>query len=156
MRHEVTRLKSMHEAWQGCAETLLLYFRCITGNCSIVLMHLKDKNVTSIYFKGGTLLAKGYANFYRLSEDLDFGISISPLATRQQRSKLAKPLKEVINSIVTELPFLRIKIPLTGSNKSRQYNCELLIDRNRTSRRSCIPTCFSRVKHPIKRSYQKH
>lgn len=106
--------------------------------CSIILLYLKEKDISSIYFKGGTLLAKGYANFYRLSEDLDFGISISPLATRQQRREVAKPLKGIINSINTELPFLRIKTPLTGSNESRQYNCELLYDSNFSNRQGRI------------------
>ena len=40
-----------------------------------------------LVFKGGTCLAKVHSGFYRLSEDLDFAISMPLNASRAQRSK---------------------------------------------------------------------
>ena len=52
--------------------------------CTLVLEHLAG--VEGLVFKGGTCLAKVHTSFYRLSEDLDFVISMSTEATRRQRS----------------------------------------------------------------------
>lgn len=76
-------------------------------------------------FKGGTLLAKGHADFYRLSEDLDFSIPISPNATRKERSDKIKIIKNHLNEICNHLTMFTITKSLTGSNESRQYNMEL-------------------------------
>jgi len=53
-------------------------------------------------FKGGTCLAKVYAEFYRLSEDMDFMISTPIQAKRAERSKQAATLKQAM----AELPRL--------------------------------------------------
>ena len=44
--------------------------------CSLILQYLFGRE-TSLVFKGGTCLSKIYADFYRLSEDLDFVISVN-------------------------------------------------------------------------------
>ncbi len=44
--------------------------------CSVLLNHIFKKLGALLVFKGGTCLAKVYAGFYRLSEDLDFMIPI--------------------------------------------------------------------------------
>ena len=44
--------------------------------CTIILQYLFDNQEHDMVFKGGTLLSKVHTNFYRLSEDLDFSISI--------------------------------------------------------------------------------
>ncbi len=67
--------------------------------CSLVLMYLYQERDFELTFKGGTLLAKVYAGFYRLSEDLDFSFSISPEAKRKERSNKIKPYKSVVNDI---------------------------------------------------------
>jgi predicted nucleotidyltransferase component of viral defense system len=55
--------------------------------CTVVLACLAG--VEGLVFKGGTCLAKVYADFYRLSEDLDFVISTPVSTTRGQRSASA-------------------------------------------------------------------
>jgi len=92
--------------------------------CSMVLMFLSQDHKLPLCFKGGTLLAKVHAGFYRLSEDLDFSISTPVQSKRKDRSVLAKPCKLAINNIPKYLPFELAK-PLAGTNESRQYNAEL-------------------------------
>ncbi len=41
--------------------------------CSLVLQDLEDHFHLGLVFKGGTCLSKVHLDFYRLSEDLDFG-----------------------------------------------------------------------------------
>lgn len=91
--------------------------------CSMVLLFLYNHHKLPICFKGGTLLAKVHAGFYRLSEDLDFSIAISRDAKRNERSELVKPCKVAIDEIPKYLPLILDK-PLSGSNESRQYNAE--------------------------------
>lgn len=93
--------------------------------CSLILMHLYDDKNCPLVFKGGTLLAKVHTGFYRLSEDLDFTIPISPTATRKQRSNAIKPIKEKLEKINERLPIFNINNSLSGSNESRQYNMVL-------------------------------
>ena len=45
--------------------------------CSLCLQTI-FKEQTNLIFKGGTLLNKVHCGFYRLSEDLDFLVSIPP------------------------------------------------------------------------------
>ncbi len=96
--------------------------------CSLLLMYLYQNREIPIVFKGGTLLAKVHAGFYRMSEDLDFTIPMSPDVKRKERSACVKPLKEVINSISKDFEFFTINKSLTGSNASRQYNAEIIYD----------------------------
>jgi len=93
--------------------------------CSLILRQLYSEN-RSIVFKGGTLLNKVHAGFYRLSEDLDFTISTSHDAKRSERSKSAAPLKNFIGMLPKHILGLRVVQPLTGSNESVQYNAEIL------------------------------
>ena len=46
-----------------------------------------------LVFKGGTCLSKVYADFYRLSEDLDLVVPVPIDARRSARSELAAPLE---------------------------------------------------------------
>jgi predicted nucleotidyltransferase component of viral defense system len=56
--------------------------------CTLVLQHLCTSDAT-LTFKGGTCLAKIHAGFYRLSEDLDFSISMpTDSASRSSASSL--------------------------------------------------------------------
>ena len=57
--------------------------------CSLVLRSLSSVN-SDLVFKGGTLLNKVHAGFYRLSEDLDFTISMLGEETRGDRSNAAQ------------------------------------------------------------------
>jgi predicted nucleotidyltransferase component of viral defense system len=88
--------------------------------CTVLLDYFAGK-VPGLVFKGGTCLAKVHADFFRLSEDLDFVIPVSLTASRGERQKLAAPVKEVFGSLPRELPCFSFKTHLTGANKSTQY-----------------------------------
>jgi hypothetical protein len=73
-------------------------------------------------FKGGTCLAKVHGDFYRLSEDLDFGISTPLNASRKERSRRGSRLVPLVRDIPGHLPGFQIVAPLRGANESTQYN----------------------------------
>lgn len=89
--------------------------------CTLLLEYLAGAS-RELVFKGGTCLAKVHANFYRLSEDLDFVIPTPAAALRSERSQRAKSLKEAVAAISKRLPIFRLIEPLTGANSSTQYN----------------------------------
>lgn len=88
--------------------------------CSLLLGHLAGGDY-GIVFKGGTCLAKVHADFYRLSEDMDYVVPMAPDASRSQRSRRAAPLKTAILDLSKGLPCFRVVEPLTGANSSLQY-----------------------------------
>jgi predicted nucleotidyltransferase component of viral defense system len=88
--------------------------------CTLLLDYLAAANA-SLAFKGGTCLAKVYAEFYRLSEDLDFVIPTPADAARAQRRTAATRLKEAFGRIEADLKPFRIIEPLRGANNSTQY-----------------------------------
>lgn len=92
--------------------------------CTTVLEILTQAH-DDLVFKGGTCLAKVYADFYRMSEDLDFVIPMAVGAPRSARSARAKSLKEIIRALPGQLPFVRVIEPLTGANSSTQYNATI-------------------------------
>ena len=57
--------------------------------CSLLLQDLWALFEQGLVFKGGTCLSKVHAEFFRLSEDLDFSISVRPDATKSQRREAA-------------------------------------------------------------------
>ena len=83
-------LKSFKDAIQYTEQQTGFSGRLIEKDyyCSVILS-LLDAESPEIFFKGGTLLNKVHAGFYRLSEDLDFTISVSHEAKRSERSKVA-------------------------------------------------------------------
>ncbi len=87
---------------------------------SFILEYITSHS-SELTFKGGTCLSKVYVEFYRLSEDLDFSISISPDASRTARSKKIAPAKKHINKIAEKLKDIEIETELTGHNESTQY-----------------------------------
>lgn len=74
-----------------------------------------------LVFKGGTCITKVHADFYRLSEDLDFVIPVSVTSTRSQRSNLAAGVKKAVAQLPERLPGVRLVNPLQGANNSTQY-----------------------------------
>ena len=88
--------------------------------CSVLLEILASAS-EALVFKGGTCLAKVYAEFYRLSEDLDFVIPTPIQAKRPERSKQAVGLKQVMAELPRLLPAFHMIQPLTGANNSTQY-----------------------------------
>lgn len=89
--------------------------------CTLLLEALTAAH-DGLVFKGGTCLAKVYADFYRMSEDLDFVIPMAVDASRSKRSEQAKGLKGIIGELPERFPFVRVVEPLTGFNNSMQYN----------------------------------
>ena len=88
--------------------------------CSLLLDYLAV-SAGDLVFKGGTCLAKAHAEFYRLSEDLDFSIPTPLTASRAQRRSLSAALKTTIGRLAHDLNDFRVIEPLTGANKSTQY-----------------------------------
>lgn len=88
--------------------------------CTVLLQHLAGAGC-GLVFKGGTCLAKVHAEFYRLSEDLDFVIPTPVDASRAERSRRAAPSKAAVAKIGERLPGLGVITALTGANDSTQY-----------------------------------
>lgn len=90
--------------------------------CSIILAELRPLFESGLVFKGGTALSKVHADFHRLSEDLDFMISIKAEATQSERRVAIKDVKQHLHDIVARLSWLTEINPLAGANRSTQYN----------------------------------
>lgn len=112
----------------------LLYTEAVTGFrarqiekdyfCSVILERLQNE-ATPPVFKGGTALSKIHASFYRMSEDLDFTISVESDCSRNKRSRLIAPLKKWIDTLKNLVPALEVVGTLMGHNNSTQYVAEL-------------------------------
>lgn len=89
--------------------------------CTVLLTYLADHGGGRLVFKGGTCLAKVHAGFYRLSEDMDFTIPLSPDAGRKQRSQAVAAAKSAIADVGSFLPVTKCMEQLTGANNSTQY-----------------------------------
>jgi predicted nucleotidyltransferase component of viral defense system len=90
--------------------------------CSLILRDLQPQFARGLVFKGGTSLSKVYAGFHRLSEDLDFAISLDGAATRSKRREAIKNAKEHVGEMVARLSWLTEVQPLKGANRNTQYN----------------------------------
>ncbi|MEA3471500.1 MAG: nucleotidyl transferase AbiEii/AbiGii toxin family protein, partial [Thermodesulfobacteriota bacterium] len=76
----------------------------------------------SLIFKGGgTCLSKVYSDFNRLSEDLDFVISVPVDTTRSQRRAAIESIKEILEKLPNTVPEVIISKAFEGHNESRQY-----------------------------------
>jgi predicted nucleotidyltransferase component of viral defense system len=93
--------------------------------CSVLLKDLEALFGQGLVFKGGTCLSKVHAEFFRLSEDLDFGMSLKPDASRGDRRRAANPIKGHLVSVVARLPFFSELVALTGQNNNKHYNGKL-------------------------------
>lgn len=87
---------------------------------SLLLEYLTVGN-DALVFRGGTCLAKVHAEFYRLSEDLDFVTPIPVDAGRAERRAHAAPIREAVAALPGGVPAFRVVEPLTGANNSTQY-----------------------------------
>ena len=99
-------------------------------------------------FKGGTCLSKVHSDFYRLSEDLDFGFSVPVDASRSLRSATIKAMKEHLARLPQRLRSMRVAEPLRGYNNSTQYVCQLCYRSQVTGQDETIKLEFS-VREPI-------
>ena len=93
--------------------------------CSVALADLCAPGDEEIVFKGGTCLSKIHADFFRLSEDLDFAISTHAAATRRERSQRMAGFKRRFAAISKRYDCFRITEALLGFNNSLQYGAQL-------------------------------
>ncbi len=89
--------------------------------CSLVLTCLKEGFENGLVFKGGTSLSKVHVGFYRLSEDLDFAISVEPHVSRRQRRDLIQPFKAIFSRLPLLAPAINMTQELAAHFESRQY-----------------------------------
>ena len=89
---------------------------------TVFLDYLTDSAGDRLVFKGGTCLAKVYAGFYRVSEDLDFTISLPVDTSRTQRRQAVVAVKDAVAGVGDHLSAFDVGQPLTGANNSTQYN----------------------------------
>ena len=95
--------------------------------CSLILKEIYQSQNCNLVFKGGTLLNKVHAGFYRVSEDLDFSISATPKLPRKKRSALAQIAKKCVSKAVKNLA-LNFSKPFKRRNENRMYNVEIEYD----------------------------
>jgi predicted nucleotidyltransferase component of viral defense system len=88
--------------------------------CSLVLRYF-FRDDTELVFKGGTCLSKVHADFYRLSEDLDFIIPAAEEITRPQKRVGIKSVKRMFEKLPKVIPAITISEAFRGHNESRQY-----------------------------------
>lgn len=90
--------------------------------CSLILKAIFSDSSHKLVFKGGTLLNKVHVGFYRLSEDLDFSVSIADGTGRKTKSSLMKLIKTMLDDLVSEIGGISFRDPFKGHNSSSQYN----------------------------------
>jgi len=93
--------------------------------CSLVLRDLAPLFQGTLVFKGGTSLSKVHSDFFRLSEDLDFSVSVSAAASAGDRRRAAEPFKALFSDLAARPGWFRVAETLAGHNQSRQYNARL-------------------------------
>lgn len=89
--------------------------------CSVVLQYLYEQPECPLIFRGGTCIGKVFADFYRLSEDLDFLISTPSKTGASLRKQKMAPVKECVKKVSEEIGILALLEDFTGHNGSRQY-----------------------------------
>jgi predicted nucleotidyltransferase component of viral defense system len=88
---------------------------------TLVLSYLAGDDDHVLVFKGGTCLSKIHAEFFRLSEDLDFMISVEEAGSRKERRGLIASVKKLLDELPSRVPVFRIVNAFRGANLSRQY-----------------------------------
>lgn len=116
--------------------------------CSLLLADFEPLFANGLVFKGGTSLSKVHAGFFRLSEDLDFAISIATSAGRAERSKAAGRVKAHLDGFAERTTALAIATPLKGHNGCRQYEAILAYSSAVTGERETIKVQVA-VREPI-------
>jgi predicted nucleotidyltransferase component of viral defense system len=93
--------------------------------CSLVLQDLATQFQEGLIFKGGTCLSKVHSEFFRLSEDLDFALSIRQDVSRADRRRAATPFRHHFKDTPSRLPCFQLVEEVRGHNDSRQYTAKL-------------------------------
>ncbi len=82
----------------------------------------------AVVFKGGTCLSKVHADFFRLSEDLDFAVSVKHITLRMGTDGVAWPGQSKLHLAERRgatCPIFSEAVALTGQNINKQYNGQL-------------------------------
>jgi len=90
--------------------------------CSLILHDLSGLFDQELVFKGGSCLSKVHAAFFRLSEDLDFCVSMRPDASRSERRHASLPFRDHVIGLPTRHAMFEMVEQIEGHNDSRQYN----------------------------------
>ncbi|MEX2119063.1 MAG: nucleotidyl transferase AbiEii/AbiGii toxin family protein [Pirellulales bacterium] len=93
--------------------------------CSLLLDELTSAFAVGLVFKGGTALSKVHAGFYRLSEDLDFVVSIETDAVRSRRRAAIEPIKLHLERLLAASGWLSQSQSFKGANQSSHYTAVL-------------------------------
>lgn len=93
--------------------------------CSVLMAYLYRPSDTQLVFRGGTCLSKIYADFYRLSEDIDFTLPTSPQASRAERRRRFQAIKEHIIGLSKAFPEFRLPEGVKGYSNNTQYTAEV-------------------------------
>lgn len=88
--------------------------------CSLILNHVFYRD-TPLVFKGGTCLSKVYADFYRLSEDLDLVIPVAVDTPRNQRRSEMDLIKGIFSELPAVISGVAVSKAFIEHNESRQY-----------------------------------
>ncbi len=121
--------------------------------CTALISYLVRQGGSQLVFKGGTCLAKVYAGFYRLSEDLDFSIPMPVEANRQTRRKAVTEIKKAVAVVADQVPAFSTIEPLQGASISTQYNGAVGYHSPTTGQRESIHIEVS-VREPLVRPIQ--
>jgi len=116
--------------------------------CTVLLAYLAEHGGDQLVFKGGTCLAKVHGGFYRLSEDLDFTISMPVDASRKRRSQTVAAAKKAVSDVASSIHAFACTDPLTGANNSTQYNGVVAYESPTTRQRESILVEIS-VREPL-------
>ena len=116
--------------------------------CSLLLEDLLAVTSPPWAFKGGTCLSKVHSDFYRMSEDLDFGFSIPVDMSRSQRSKMIVPMKVHLAKLERRLACFKVVEAIRGFNNSTQYIGGLSYKSVLTGQEESIKVEFS-IREPI-------
>jgi predicted nucleotidyltransferase component of viral defense system len=92
--------------------------------CSLLLHDLSTLFGQGLVFKGGTCLSKVHADFFRLSEDLDFCVSMRSDASISNRRQACSPIKDHLAACSDRLPCFELEA-FAGHSNLRQYNVRL-------------------------------
>ncbi|MFC1823789.1 nucleotidyl transferase AbiEii/AbiGii toxin family protein [Thermodesulfobacteriota bacterium] len=119
-----------HDSEPDIFREALSYSEAVTGftasliekdyYCSLILHHIFNRT-TPLVFKGGTCLRKVYADFYRLSEDLDLVIPVAVDTPRNQRRSEMGAIKGIFDELPAVIPGFAVSQAFRGHNESRQY-----------------------------------
>jgi predicted nucleotidyltransferase component of viral defense system len=89
--------------------------------CSVLLKDMEALFSQGIVFKGGTCLSKIHGDFFRLSEDLDFGISVKFDAPYKDRRERAAPLKAHFQGLAARLSFFSVDTPVLSIHNQYKH-----------------------------------